>query len=336
MKVVMMIGVPGSGKSSWSKKIKKAAGDQCLVLSSDEIRKELRETLLDENSVNIETFARRDKQLEEAVRNASHEIVILDSTNLSRKRRRGLYNRIKRWNKTVEIEAFVILETLNTLITRNYIRGLESQVPLDVVKKMYTNLQVPRLNVDCDSIRVETSHDWFDKDFDPTKADTVWDLLDMSSLQLNSEISRIYGMKHDCEPYHMESVSEHIDMMMNHTYVKHVDSMRPIALFHDLGKVVTKELHSNGVATYRNHANVSAMYYLAYLAQTEYVEYFGEPSVKELHQLEVIYQHMNGHQGLGRKNIKRNNLERIVKTIEIFNKVDKDSRIVGNLEADKK
>lgn len=332
MKVVMMIGVPGSGKSTWSNKIEKAAGEKALILSSDDIREEVRETVHDENMVNVETFARRDKQLEKAVKSSSHDIIVLDSTNLSRKRRRSLYNNIKRWDKTVEVEAFVVLETLNTLITRNYIRELKRQVPIDVVERMYKNLQVPRLDVDCDSIRVETSHEWFDKDFDPAKVDTVWELIDMSSLQLNAEIGKIIDMSHDCAPYHLESVSDHIDMMMNHRYVKTVESMRPIALFHDLGKVVTKEIHDNGVATYRNHANVGAMYYLAYLAQTDYVEYFGQPSSKELHQLEVIYQHMNGHQGLGKKNVKRNKIERLVKTIEIFNKIDKDSRVVGKLE----
>ena len=327
MKVVMMIGVPGSGKSTWSNKIEKAAGEKALILSSDDIREEVRETVHDENMVNVETFARRDKQLEKAVKSSSHDIIVLDSTNLSRKRRRSLYNNIKRWDKTVEVEAFVVLETLNTLITRNYIRELKRQVPIDVVERMYKNLQVPRLDVDCDSIRVETSHEWFDKDFDPAKVDTVWELIDMSSLQLNAEIGKIIDMSHDCAPYHLESVSDHIDMMMNHRYVKTVESMRPIALFHDLGKVVTKEIHDNGVATYRNHANVGAMY--SYICLQNNVLFSKE---EKMDILKTILFHMVAHNVISEKmRVKYKISDHQMNLLDTFSKYDSLGRITTEM-----
>lgn len=93
--------------------------------------------------------------------------------------------------------------------------------------------------------------------------------------------------------------------------------MRHVALFHDLGKFLCKEVKDDGVARYFGHATVSAYYYMNYiysLAKAVRAEFYNDDDLslpKELYMfdaLEIIYQHMCAHKTLGSKNIRNNKL----------------------------
>ncbi|MGM9795755.1 MAG: AAA family ATPase, partial [Candidatus Aphodosoma sp.] len=89
-KCIMLIGLPGAGKSYWSKKYIQKNPDTILV-SSDSIREEVFGDVNDQ-SHNGEVFNIVHQRVVAAIKNGRD--VVLDATNLSRKRRIGFLKSI--------------------------------------------------------------------------------------------------------------------------------------------------------------------------------------------------------------------------------------------------
>lgn len=123
------------------------------------------------------------------------------------------------------------------------------------------------------------------------------------------------NLPHD-NPNHKESINEHILMCVQNSETK---QLKEISKYHDLGKFICKEFVSEHRAAYHNHAFVSAMYYLAKIDVT---------NQEKLDNMEVIYQHIAVMDDLADKQIKRNELEKIVPLMLEFREIDKKSRII--------
>lgn len=87
-RLVLPIGISGSGKSTW---IKSLPSDQYTIISPDEIRVEVTGSISDQ-SRNAEVFALVDERIDAAM--VANKQVILDATNLNTKLRRQLLARI--------------------------------------------------------------------------------------------------------------------------------------------------------------------------------------------------------------------------------------------------
>ena len=122
------------------------------------------------------------------------------------------------------------------------------------------------------------------------------------------------NLPHD-NPYHKESINEHILMCIENSKTK---QLKEISKYHDLGKFICKEFVSENHAVYHGHAYVSAMYYLAKIDVT---------NQEKLDNMEVIYQHISAHDGLTERQIKRNHLQGILDIIEEFRQIDDKSRL---------
>lgn len=330
MKVITMVGVPGAGKSTIAMDIKIKQGyDNVKVFSSDEYRK-----ALPKEASHAEVFDKLFKDFYTELEQDVYDVLVLDATNLSRRRRRVIYKEVKRRRPESKVEVIVALKTLAELIATNELRPVETAVPTDVVVDKYNKLQVPRVGADCDSIKAAGEF-WFKWDFNIFEAETVEDVIAGMNDRLKDEVGSIVGMEHDCPPHHMETIDEHIDMCAAHDVCKSFPVARAVALFHDLGKAITKKVDKNGRATYRGHANVSSMYFLGYMLGTspgdEDMEEFTQ---KHEHVLETIFQHMNAHQKLGLKNIRNNKLENIKMFIDLFATIDSESRITAPVESE--
>lgn len=215
------------------------------------------------------------------------DVLYIDNDNLKRSTRVGLYNYCK--HKGIEVIALCFLKPLSTLI-HNYNKDCRRSIS-EIIQD-YKRLQVPRIEVDCDRIEKVCGNNFneFRHEF-------------------------MGNLPHD-NPNHEESINEHILMCVKNSNTK---QLKEISKYHDLGKFICKEFISEHMATYHNHAFVSAMYYLAKVDVT---------NQEKLDNLEVIYQHIAVMDDLTEKQIRRNKLENIVPLMLEFREIDKKSRIV--------
>jgi len=304
--VFITIGAPGSGKSTFSKSM----APVCVV-SSDALRTELFGTLKkqDPDSHNI-IFKEMNVRLLKGLQNGD---VVYDATNLNRKRRANFKREVLKKNGA-HVKALIFTEPLKVLLARNSKRPEEQRVPEDKIKQMYINLNIPKLGLDCDTYAVMSKHSFFKKPMkyeNLLRLNTVQELYELMADEYKDEIKNIFG-PHDT-PYHLEDIDEHINMCISNANddVSHI-----VALFHDLGKSITKE-----GGRYFGHQNVSAMY-----AMLAFQEICGMKNAGLI--LETIYQHMQAHQGISNKVIKRYNItDDELEAISTFNVIDDESRI---------
>lgn len=132
--LIVLIGLPGCGKSTYAAK-KKEAG--LIVISPDEIREELTGDMSDQ-SRNREVFSLAHKRTKEALRHGGS--VVFDATNLTRRARNDLLSCIPdRHNTYVEYVLFRI--PLEECLKRN--RQRTRHVPEDVIRRMNNSFTFP-------------------------------------------------------------------------------------------------------------------------------------------------------------------------------------------------
>lgn len=344
-KVMVMVGAPASGKSTYAKEFA-SKNPNTKIISSDEYRIKMFGSLKEGNSKenNGKVFSKMFEDLRKELKDSDTEYIIYDATNTSRKRRRALYRNIKAWNPDAKVEITYFSFAYVTLMFRNIKRAVnhtdvEKHVPFGVMRRMYAQLQVPRVGSDCDSFTV-VGEPMFDSEsfLEQTcngGTDMLRKLVDSASIDMEPEIRSVYA-PHDCEPHHLESIDEHIAMCIDsslerYEYSKDDKSLILISLFHDLGKSFTKEMiEKNGVekAIYRGHADVSANYLL------NFVWFDSQMDIeKYMDATEAVHQHMNQHQGISEKNIRNNNLNaNILAICKNFGVIDSNARIKGEIE----
>ena len=136
--VFMLIGTPGSGKSTWASK--RENHDAQRIISTDDIREELSGDPSNQ-SVSAQSFAIARKRLQEYL-SEGHSVVI-DATNMYRKTRKDFLDIAKANDaKTV---AVVFEVTKETAIERNAKRAAAGgrNVPTHVIENMLGKYQRP-------------------------------------------------------------------------------------------------------------------------------------------------------------------------------------------------
>jgi len=143
--VIVLIGIPGSGKSTWAKT------QNCQVLSSDEFRRLLSG---DETNQNIhhQVFAAMRHMLR-ARMEIGQPATILDATNLRWSDRRPWLQVAKKFDARAEAVFFNV--PLALALERNRLR--ERQVPEDVIRQMHKLMQVPTMAEGFDDVKTISS-----------------------------------------------------------------------------------------------------------------------------------------------------------------------------------
>jgi predicted kinase len=136
--LVLMMGVPGSGKSTYARNILKY-GD--IYVSRDEIRYSMLtdedDYFAKENEV-IKTFI---QYIDEALIDTQYQgKVYADATHLSPKSRAQVLNQLKNKNKVSVIYLDV---PLNVVLARNAQREGRALVPENVIRRMYKSIILP-------------------------------------------------------------------------------------------------------------------------------------------------------------------------------------------------
>lgn len=295
VKLYVMSGVAGSGKSTIAETIAK---DGAIIVSSDKIRENLFATLdesVQNKECNRKVFEELYKQVQENLE--KQRDVIIDATNLSQKKRMYIYERFK--DMVDETTILSTFENLDTLYERNRNRPLNKMVPDEVVFRQYLSMQPPRKGIDCDNYVVYGNRE------------SVLEEIDKYSL-INS--------KHD-SIHHLETIKEHIDMLLYLTSNDIAIDLVLVAGFHDMGKFVSKQAkkdkNGNTYYSFAGHENVSAMYAAVFGYDDDIVT--------------IIQHHMKAH-NLSEKTINRYKLHDYIRLLDKFSNYDNLGRINGNLD----
>lgn len=234
--LIIMVGVPGSGKSTKAQELEK---EFCVkVFSSDDYRKKL---LGDEGAQDRNDLVFKRLELDIRDHLSSGGSAILDATNINIKSRKRFIELARATNKKIHIKAIVVATPIFVCIDRNYSR--ERKVPTNVIYKYAKMFQFPMKYEGIDSI------------------DVVTDGVDRSMVFINL-LSGMMGFN-QMNPHHRYTLLEHcISLAKN--YDVHTEEYIA-GLYHDVGKLYTQTIDSNGVAHYYNHDSIGA-----YLLTTYY------------------------------------------------------------------
>lgn len=255
----MLIGIPGSGKSTYAKK---KIDEGCIVVSSDAIRKELYGSEDDQNH-NGEVFNEMFYRTKIGLLAGAH--VIYDATNLSRKRRINFLKQLPHCEK----RATVFAVPFEICCERNSSR--ERVVPQHAMERMYRSFQPPHYAEGFSDIKIIGS-------------------IDTDALYIYKCEEENIKTPHD-NPHHTFSCGTHCLEAMRYIknkYPNEVD-LQMAARFHDVSKYKCKVFHnakgeSTKEAHYYNHENVSAYDFMVY--------YFLMPSNRVIHISNLIANHM--------------------------------------------
>ena len=235
-KLFVLMGYPGSGKSTFLKSIEMKRND--LILSSDDLREEL--------------FGFRDqthnKELFEELYNRaeSHKDegdVYIDSTCLTKKDRMRVFNRL---SKFFEPHLICILRPIDELVAVNEGRkDTSSYIPEEIFKTILGRFQLPT----------------YEEGWKQIAYTIITDKSDLSKCIFNYEV--ILDCPHD-NPHHSETIKEHIDFCVNYCrYHEKALELVTLSKYHDLGKFYVRNYNSEkSYHQYLGHAALSAYIYL--------------------------------------------------------------------------
>lgn len=248
-KLTLMIGLPGSGKSTYVNKnyeFRRIFFHNVAILSSDRVRKEL---YLDENdqSHNEEVFQ---YIKETAVNKLRAGIdVVIDATNIRRKDRMNLINfidsKIGYFYEDHCVEYIVIATPFYKCLENNAQRT--RQVPKEVIERMYKHFEFPTpteiVNYHSESIKIVYPFG-----------------VNKNGYPAYKPYRLLMGLAHD-NPHHRYSIGQH----MHHAtlimkYMTEDKVMLKATEIHDIGKAFCKiyEKDNPEIAHYNCHANVGA------------------------------------------------------------------------------
>lgn len=137
--IVITVGAPGSGKSTWVEKYK-TTHPYMTFLSSDALRAVFGKNENDQ-SVSAQVFRHMENEADRLL--SEGKDVCIDATNMHRKARKPWVDFAKKHGAM--LTAYVFIVDRETLIDRNQKRGAAGgrNVPVDVIDRMLSNYVTP-------------------------------------------------------------------------------------------------------------------------------------------------------------------------------------------------
>lgn len=234
-KIIMLVGLPASGKSSLAKDLSDTYN--AIIHASDEIRKELNITEQTKQS-NQKVFEVLHERIKNDLRNGKN--VIYDATNISYKKRKEFLRGIK--NISCKKSCYFLASPYEKCLEQN--RERKEKVPEEVIKKMYKNFDIPAYFEGWDEIKIIWNLGGYKEKYDITLV-----LNEMFGFNQHNSYHRFrLG-------FHSEKVAKNLNALSTELYFA--------GLLHDCGKIETASFTNwKGEETkechYYNHEHVSA------------------------------------------------------------------------------
>lgn len=245
-KFIMLVGIPGSGKSTHAKKLNHGTND--IHLSSDSIRAELYGDEATQGNPSV-VFDIMHKRTLEALANGNN--VIYDATNITRKDRASIMSKIPKY---VETECHIVWAPIETCIKRDSKR--ERTVGKEVIDRMLKRFQAPYYDEGFDSIEFIRPDDF-------------------DAVLYTNNIYASINIPHD-NPHHTYPVDEHCNAAGKYLmYTKNYELIQA-AYQHDIGKGYTKSFKDTKgnvteIAHYYQHQCVGAWMSYGMWTTTPYI-----------------------------------------------------------------
>lgn len=237
---IMLVGLPGAGKTYTAQQL--AKGRNAVVLSSDNIRKELYGSEVTQGT-HDEVFELMNKRAADYLKNGTN--VIYDATNLRRKNRKYLLSVLP---KECAKKVYIVWARYETCLERDAHR--KHSVGKNIIDRMIKNFQVPYYDEGWNYIGIITT-------------DNI--------LYSRENYDDWTDCAHD-NPHHLNTVNEHIQNVIKRAL--YIDSpyqneVLLAAKMHDVGKKFTKSFINNrgeksDIAHFYDHQNVGAYFTLGY------------------------------------------------------------------------
>ncbi len=233
-KLIMMIGLSGSGKSTYATQLAKE--EDAIILSSDSIREELYNDVNDQRH-NQHVFQVLNNRVEQFLSAGTN--VIYDATNLNSKRRSRFLSNLTKHNILCTRIAEIVITSIPKCVFNDASR--ERSVGHRVILKQLRQFQPPYYTEGWDLINITN----------PFNEELVSEML---SLKMAVQI-----MEQD-NPYHSFTVGRHNSNVQARIEAEGCSGgvYSKLGLYHDLGKYYTKTIDENGVGHFYGHAEVSA------------------------------------------------------------------------------
>ena len=147
--LVVTVGLPSSGKTSWVDDfIGENQGKAIDVISSDKIREEVFNDIEDQNH-NGEVFDLMKRRTKESL--SQGHIAIYEATNISSKRRRALLNELNKYYD----KAICLFKYKRLIACQIDNEKRDREVPSNVIDRMYRNFEIPHKSEGFDEIIVD-------------------------------------------------------------------------------------------------------------------------------------------------------------------------------------
>jgi predicted kinase len=269
VKLFILIGLPGSGKSTVAKELSEEY--DALIFSSDTYRKNL---LGDENrqDKNELVFTTLYNDLREALSQGRN--CIFDATNTSRKSRRGVFNQTSGLDN-IEYIAYVMRTSYEECLYWDAQRN--RKVGAKDITKFYVGFQFPQFFEGFSSILI-----------DGLQSEYV-----SNASEYLSDICAMMQSYHQMNPHHIYNLYDHCIKLAEHYPENSVENIA--AKYHDLGKLYTRSFDDQGIAHYYGHDSVGAYKFM----QT--IEFWLSQNYSMEEVFEMIFYinyHMKGHKDI--------------------------------------
>lgn len=273
-KLILMVGLPGSGKSSYAKIIAKK--EKAVIVSTDDIRYELfgdERQQKNSSKVFYEVYSRIEEHL------SNQRNVVFDATNLDRKRRIHVISKFEEKFQHLQIMACYMDTPFEICVKRNASR--KKQVENWVLEKLRKSMTIPFYSEGFDeiitvheSVNLGISNDEF-----------VSLLKEEKSYQELFERLVHIPMFHKMKDFNQEN-PHHSLTLCKHTYsvLEYINAfyegedqllMQVAALFHDIGKLFCKKFKPlKGYYSYYAHELVSSQIAFHFLYELGFEEEF--------------------------------------------------------------